>query len=89
VLLHKKFEHSYESYGEVPQSIPQGIRADAKRLNVLVHELGYLLGLQLHDVYRMGLVDRGGMLALFRALFWRTEARCAPISTCDARWRRR
>jgi hypothetical protein len=72
VLLHKKFEHSYEAYGEVPQPILEGIRADAKRVNVLVHELGYFLGQQLHDAYRMGLVDRADMLALFRASFRRT-----------------
>jgi len=72
VLLHKKFEHSYEQYGEVPEPILAGIRADPLRVNVLVHELGYFLGQQLYDGYRMGLVDREDMLALFRASFRRS-----------------
>jgi hypothetical protein len=77
VLLHKKFEHAYERYGEVPQPILDGIRADARRVNVLVHELGYFLGQQLHDGYRMGLVDRNDMLALFRASFRRSGSALA------------
>jgi hypothetical protein len=77
VLLHKKFEHAYESYGEVPQPILEGIRSDPQRVNVLVHELGYFLGQQLHDAYRMGLVDRGDMLALFRASFRRSGSALA------------
>ena len=77
VLLHKKFEHSYELYGEVPQPILDGIRADPRRVNVLVHELGYFLGQQLHDGYREGLVDRADMLALFRASFRRSGSALA------------
>ncbi|HYV19379.1 MAG TPA: ChaN family lipoprotein [Verrucomicrobiae bacterium] len=77
VLLHKKFEHSYEHYGEVPQPLLDGIRSDPRRVNVLVHELGYFLGQQLHDAYRMGLVDRADMLALFRASFRRSGSALA------------
>ena len=72
VLLHKKFEASYEHYGDVPEPILAGIRADPHRVNILVHELGYFLGQQLHDGYRMGLVDRKDMLALFQASFRRS-----------------
>jgi len=69
ILLHKKFEQSYEEYREVPEELLAGIRAEPRRANILVHELGYFLGQQLHDAYRAGIVDRKEILALFRQSF--------------------
>jgi hypothetical protein len=69
ILLHKKFEQSYEEYHEVPEELLAGIRAEPRRANILVHELGYFLGQQLHDAYRAGIVDRKEILALFRQSF--------------------
>ena len=72
ILLHKKFEQSYEQYGEVPEEILAGIRAEPQRANILVHELGYFLGQQLHDAYRAGILSRREMQALFRQSFQET-----------------
>ena len=72
ILLHKRFEQSYKSYTEVPEPILEGIRSEAPRANVLIHELGYFLGQQLHDAYRAGLIDRRAILGLFRTSFRRT-----------------
>lgn len=69
ILLHKKFEQSYEEYREVPEELLAGIRSEPRRANILVHELGYFLGQQLHDAYRAGIVDRKEILALFRQSF--------------------
>ncbi|HKQ98402.1 MAG TPA: ChaN family lipoprotein, partial [Candidatus Polarisedimenticolia bacterium] len=69
VLLHKKFEQSYERYTEVPAAILEGIRSGPVRANVLVHELGYFLGQQMHDAYRAGILSRAEILDLFRASF--------------------
>lgn len=69
VLLHKKFEQSYERYADVPVAILEGIRSGPVRANVLVHELGYFLGQQMHDAYRAGLLSRPEILELFRASF--------------------
>jgi uncharacterized iron-regulated protein len=66
VLLHKKFERSYEQYDEVPAEILEGIRAEPKRANILIHELGYFLGQQIHDAYRAGILDRKEITRLFR-----------------------
>jgi len=69
ILLHKKFEQSYERYPDVPEAILEGIRSDHRRANILVHELGYFLGQQIHDAYRAGLIDRREILDLFRSSF--------------------
>jgi Haem-binding uptake, Tiki superfamily, ChaN len=72
ILLHKKFEQSYEEYREVPEEILAGIRSEPRRANILVHELGYFLGQQLHDAYRAGILSRREMQALFRQSFQET-----------------
>jgi hypothetical protein len=69
ILLHKKFEQSYQRYPEVPEAILEGIRSDPRRANILVHELGYFLGQQIHDAYRAGIIDRREILDLFRSSF--------------------
>jgi hypothetical protein len=69
ILLHKKFEQSYESYDEIPSAILDGIRAEPRRANILVHELGYFLGQQIYDAYRAGILDRKRITALFRLSF--------------------
>jgi len=69
ILLHKKFERSYEGYDEVPEEILAGIRSEPKRANVLIHELGYFLGQQIYDAYRAGVLDRKEIARLFRESF--------------------
>lgn len=69
ILLHKKFEQSYEGYSEIPVAILDGIRAEPRRANILVHELGYFLGQQIYDAYRAGRLDRKRITALFRLSF--------------------
>jgi hypothetical protein len=69
ILLHKKFEQSYESYDDVPEDILAGIRSEPRRANILVHELGYFLGQQIYDAYRAGVLDRRDILGIFRASF--------------------
>ncbi|HEU4403516.1 MAG TPA: hypothetical protein VFT43_15570, partial [Candidatus Polarisedimenticolia bacterium] len=69
ILLHKKFESSYGQYDEVPREILDGIRAEPKRANILIHELGYFLGQQIYDAYRAGILDRKEIAALFRASY--------------------
>ena len=69
ILLHKKFEQEYGSYDEIPPALLEGIRADPARANVLIHELGYFLGQQIHDAYRAGILDRVQIGALFRRSF--------------------
>jgi len=69
ILLHKRFEQSYETYPDVPEAILEGVRSDHRRANILVHELGYFLGQQIHDAYRAGLIDRREILDLFRSSF--------------------
>lgn len=66
ILLHKRFEQSYERYDDVPEAILAGIRAEPRRANVLIHELGYFLGQQIHDAYRAGILDRKEIARLFR-----------------------
>jgi len=69
ILLHKKFEQEYGSYDEIPPAILDGIRGDPGRANILIHELGYFLGQQIHDAYRAGILDRGAITTLFRRSF--------------------
>jgi uncharacterized iron-regulated protein len=72
VLLHKKFEQGYESFTDVPPALLEGIRSGPVRANILVHELGYFLGQQIHDAYRAGLISRAEVLDLFRSSFLET-----------------
>ena len=72
VLTHKRFEKEYGSYDAVPEEILAGIRSEPRRANILVHELGYFLGQEIHDGYRDGLLDRREILALFRTSFRRS-----------------
>ena len=69
ILLHKKFEQTYESYDEVPAEILDGIRAEPRRANILIHELGYFLGQQIYDAYRAGTLARRDLTHLFRQSF--------------------
>jgi hypothetical protein len=69
ILLHKKFEQSYESYSEVPPEILDGIRAEPRRANILVHELGYFLGQQIYDALRAGRISLKRIRELFRTSF--------------------
>jgi hypothetical protein len=69
ILLHKKFEQNYETYDDVPPEILAGIRSEPRRANILIHELGYFLGQQLHDAYRAGVIDRRDIARLFRDSF--------------------
>ncbi|MEK7283761.1 MAG: ChaN family lipoprotein [Acidobacteriota bacterium] len=69
ILLHKKFEQNYERYDEVPPEILAGIRAEPHRGNILIHELGYFLGQQIHDAYRAGVLDRREIASLYRRSF--------------------
>ncbi|MBI1950595.1 MAG: ChaN family lipoprotein [Acidobacteria bacterium] len=69
ILLHKKFEQNYAKYDEVPAQILAGIRAEPRRGNILIHELGYFLGQQIHDAYRAGVLDRREIARLFRRSF--------------------
>jgi len=72
ILLHKRFEQSYGQYDEVPAAILEGIRAEPKRANVLIHELGYFLGQQVYDAHRAGIVSRGRIRGFFRASYRET-----------------
>ena len=72
VLTHKRFEKEYAKYETVPEEILAGIRSEPRRANILVHELGYFLGQQIHDGYRDGLIDRREILDLFRTSFRRS-----------------
>src|SRR5437867_3967509 len=69
ILLHKKFEQSYAQYDEVPPEILEGLRAEPRRANVLIHELGYFLGQQIHDAYRAGVLDRRAINRLYHSSF--------------------
>jgi len=69
ILLHKKFETRYAEYDEVPPEILAGIRSQAKRSNILVHELGYFLGQQIYDGYHAGAVTRREIAELYRKKF--------------------
>jgi len=59
----------------VPEEILAGIRAAPRRANILIHELGYFLGQQIHDAYRAGVIDRREITLLFRSSFPR-ERQC-------------
>jgi len=69
ILLHKKFETHYTEYEEVPAEILHGIRSEPKRMNVLVHELGYFLGQQIYDGYHAGAITRREISDLFKKKF--------------------
>jgi len=53
----------------VPEAILAGVRAEPRRANILIHELGYFLGQQIHDAYRAGVIDRREIARLFRTSF--------------------
>jgi len=72
ILLHKKFETHYGDYEEVPVEILNGIRSEPRRMNVLVHELGYFLGQQIYDGYHAGAMTRREIADLFRKKFVET-----------------
>ena len=70
ILLHKKFERSYEDYDEIPAPLLAGIRTrDRRRFNILTHELGYYLGQQIYDGYHAGIIGRKEVAGLFRRRF--------------------
>jgi len=69
ILLHKKFETHYTDYDEVPLEILRGIRSEPKRMNILVHELGYFLGQQIYDGYHAGAITRREISDLFKKKF--------------------
>lgn len=70
ILLHKKFERSYERYDEVPPELLEGIRTTDRRLfSILTHELGYYLGQQLYDGFREGVLSRTELKGLFLKRF--------------------
>ena len=69
ILLHKKFETHYTEYEEVPDEILRGIRSEPKRMNILVHELGYFLGQQIYDGYHAGAITRREISDLFKKKF--------------------
>ena len=72
ILLHKRFETHYGEYEEVPVEILNGIRSEPRRMNVLVHELGYFLGQQIYDGYHAGAMARREIADLFRKKFVET-----------------
>ena len=65
ILLHKRFERTYEEFEEVPDTILQGINSSDQRFSILTHELGYFLGQQLYDGYHADRISREELLALF------------------------
>jgi len=66
ILLHKKFERSYQHYDEIPPGLIQGIATrDRRRFSILTHELGYFLGQQLYDGYHAGAISREEVRGLF------------------------
>ena len=69
ILLHKKFETRYQDYEEVPAEILRGILSEPKRMDILVHELGYFLGQQIYDGYHAGAITRREIADLFRKKF--------------------
>jgi hypothetical protein len=69
ILLHKRFEQTYDQYEDVPREILEGIRAEPGRANILIHELGYFLGQQIYDAWRAGLISRQDLRDLFRTSF--------------------
>ena len=67
ILLHKKFERSYQHYDEIPPALLKGIGTrDRRRFSILTHELGYFLGQQLYDGFHDGIISRKEVAALFR-----------------------
>lgn len=65
ILLHKRFERSYQEYDDVPEEILAGIQS-RERFSVLTHELGYFLGQELYDGYHDGRIKRSAIQSLFR-----------------------
>ena len=70
ILLHKKFERTYEQYADVPEELIRGIRTRSRRMfSILTHELGYFLGQQIHDGFHSGAISREEVAALFERRF--------------------
>jgi hypothetical protein len=69
ILLHKRFERSYQEFDDVPDNLLQGIQSTGERFSILTHELGYFLGQQLYDGYHAGRIRRRELVALFRRSF--------------------
>jgi uncharacterized iron-regulated protein len=65
ILLHKKFERSYDRHDDVPEPLLRGIHHGG-RFSVLTHELGYFLGQQLYDGYHAGVLPRASLQELYR-----------------------
>ena len=69
ILLHKRFEHTYGEYDDVPEKLMEGIQSSDRRFSILTHELGYFLGQQLYDGYHAGIIRRRELLSLFQKSF--------------------
>jgi hypothetical protein len=69
ILTHKRLETRLGEFEKVPEEILAGIRSDPKRVNILVHELGYFLGQQVYDGYLAGMIPRQEISALFHRKF--------------------
>jgi len=66
ILLPQEVRAELHPLRRVPEEILAGIRSEPRRANVLIHELGYFLGQQIHDAYRAGVIDRREIAGLFR-----------------------
>ena len=62
---HKRFEHDYRRHRRVPSTLQKGVRIRGRKLAIVTHELGYLLGEQLYRGYISGHVSRGEIRRLF------------------------
>lgn len=65
LATHKHFEVSYTKASRIPGIIPAAIRSRGAKRHWLVHELGYLLGEQLHRAYLQGRISRSEISDLF------------------------
>jgi hypothetical protein len=85
ILLHKKFERSYQDYDDVPADIHKGIKTRSRRLfSTLTHELGYFLGQQIYDGVHEGVLDRKELTQLFsRRYDGRAEALLLYLELCQ------
>ena len=54
---------------DIGSEILEGIRSEPRRANILIHELGYFLGQQIHDAYRAGVLERREITRLFHRSF--------------------
>ena len=70
ILLHKKFEKSYDQYDVVPRPLLDGLKTRSRKIfSVMAHELGYYLGQQIYDGYHKGAINREEIADLFRLRF--------------------